>query len=98
MGGLGMLLVSVELVQTMHRDESDQREVPDLADEIAGGTSGIGAGDVAACDGQKVFGFDTGDITDVRRRSVYLPRSQRVLGQVVAQTGLVEQVGSQSPG
>jgi hypothetical protein len=75
MGGLGMLLQSVEPVQAVHRHESDQHELPDLADEIAGGTPGIRAGDVAACDGQKVFGFDTCDITDMSRRAARLPGS-----------------------
>ena len=95
---LGTLLVAVEPVQVVHWHESDQHELPDLANEIPGGTSGIRAGDVAACDCQKVFGFDTADITDMSRRAARLPGSQGVLGQVVAQAGLQEQVGPESFG
>jgi len=57
-----MLLELVELVQSVHRYESGQREIPDLADEVPCGTAGFWAGDVAACDRQEVFGLDTGDI------------------------------------
>src|SRR6202165_142150 len=94
MGGLGMLLASVEPVQAVHRHESDQHESPDLADEIAGGASGVRAGGVAACDRQKVFGVATCDIADMSGRAADLPGAQGVLGLVMAQTGLEEQVGS----
>src|SRR5262249_49327569 len=90
MGGLGMLLLPVELVQTMHRDEPDQYGVPDLAEDTAGGTSAIRACDITACDGQKVFGFDTSDITDMSGRATDLVGSQGVLGKEVAQTALEE--------
>ena len=42
MGGLGMLLASIEPIQAVHRHEPDQREVPDLADEVPGGPAGLG--------------------------------------------------------
>ena len=38
MGGLGMLLESVEPVQPVHRREPDQHHLPDFAHEIACGT------------------------------------------------------------
>src|SRR5262245_53872954 len=88
LGGLGMLLESVEPVQVVHRYESGQHEVPDLADEIAGGRAGFRTGDVAPCDGQEVFGFDAGDVTDMGGRAAHFPGSEGVLGQVVAQAGL----------
>jgi len=66
MGRLRMLLSAVELVQAMHRHESDEGEVPQLADEVPDGASGVRAGDVAPCDGQKVLRFYPGDVTDVR--------------------------------
>src|ERR1700722_15205266 len=50
MGWLGMLLASIEPIQVMHRHDCCQHEVPDLADEVAGGAAGIGAIDVAARD------------------------------------------------
>ena len=89
-GWLGVLLVSVEAVQPVHRHESDQHELSDLAEEVPRGAPGVGAGDIAACDGQEVFRFDTGDITDVRGRGTHLPGSQSVLGQEISQTGLEE--------
>jgi hypothetical protein len=85
-----MLLDSVELVQPVHRDESGQHEFSNLAEEAAGGTSGVRGGDVAACDGQKVFGLDTGNIADMRGRTAHFKRSEDVFGQVVAQAGLEE--------
>src|ERR1700677_1847435 len=92
---LGMLLESVEPVQPVHRYKSNQHEVPNSADEISRGATSIRATCVAACDGQKVFGFDAGNVCDVRRRTAYLPGAQRVLAKVVAQAGLEEQVGAE---
>ena len=60
-----MLLASIEPIQAVHRHEPDQREVPDLADEVPGGPAGLWAGDVAPRDRQKVFRFDSGDIADM---------------------------------
>ena len=79
-----MLLESIEAVQVVHRHEAGQREVPDLADEIPRGTPGFRAGGVAACDGEEVFGFDAGDITDMGGGAAHLPGSQRGLERVVA--------------
>lgn len=93
---MGMLLESVELVQPVSRREPDQNKVPDLANEITGGTASIRAVDVTACDGQKIFGFDASDITDVSRRAPDFPGSQRGLGQIVTQAGLGEHVETES--
>src|SRR6516164_3271356 len=54
-GRLGVLLASVEAVQPVHRHESDQHELSDLAQEVPGAAPGVSTGDVAACDGQKVL-------------------------------------------
>src|ERR1700712_3715295 len=96
MRGLGMLLESVELVQPVARREPDQDEVPDLANEITGGTTSVWAVDVTACDCQKIFGLDASDIADVSRRAPDFPGSQRGLGQIVTQAGLGENVETES--
>ena len=98
MPGLRMLLEPVELVQVVHRYQPGHHEIPHLAHEISCGTPGFGAGDITACDRQKVFGFDTGHITDMRGRAAHRKGSQGVLGQVVAQAGLEEQVCAESLG
>jgi hypothetical protein len=39
MGGLEMLLASLEAVEAVHRDEPDQHEFPDLAEQIPRGAT-----------------------------------------------------------
>ena len=95
MGWLGMLLASVEAVEAVHRHDPDQHELPDLAQQIDWGAPGVCGVDVAAGDRQEILGFDTGDITNMRGRAAHLPGAQRILGQVVAHTGLEVQVGPQ---
>jgi hypothetical protein len=86
MSGLGMLLAQVEPVQAVHRHEPGEQKLPNLVSEILCGSAGLGAVDVAARDRQEVFGFDTGDITDVTRWAADFPSSQRGLEQIVAKT------------
>src|SRR5690242_16205656 len=95
MCGLGVLLASVELVEAVHRYERGQYELTDRAQEIADGTPGIGGVHVAACDRQKVFRFDPGDIADMSGRTPQLPSAERILGHVMTQPRLEEHVGSE---
>jgi hypothetical protein len=69
MGRLRMLLASIELVEAVHRHEPGQHEAPDLAQDIACGAPGVRSVDVAACNRQKVFRFDPGNVADMRRRA-----------------------------
>src|SRR5947209_15028377 len=96
MRGLGMLLESVELLQPVSRREPNQHKVPELANDVTGGAASIRAVDVTACDGQKIFGFDASDITDMSRRAPDFPCSQRGLGQIMTQAGLGEHVETES--
>src|SRR6516165_3398619 len=73
LGGLGMLLASIEAIQAVRGHEPDQHEPPNLAQHLACGAPSVRSVDVAVCDRQKVFGFDPGDIADMRGRAAYLP-------------------------